>query len=162
MSTAREGTTAKEAIRQTKPFRSTGQEAVITLLLTAETVRWALHAELSGRGDLTAQQYNVMRILRGAGRKGLPTLEIAERMIERTPGVTRLLDRIERQGWVARDRSTEDRRQVICRITSEGLALLRALDSPIDTLDERMVRSLSAAERRTLIRLLNKVRNDAP
>ncbi|MCU1231478.1 MAG: hypothetical protein JWO97_4362 [Acidobacteria bacterium] len=81
--------------------------------------------------DITVQQYNVLRILRGAGEQGLPTLEIAERMIEQTPGITRLVDRLEEKKLVDRKRCEEDRRRVWCRITPTGLSLLAKLDAPV-------------------------------
>lgn len=148
----------RAAIQQTRPFRSRRQEAVVGLLLAAESVRWPLQDLLSGHEQLTLQQYNVLRILRGAGPDGLPTLEIGARMIERTPGVTRLLDRMEHKGLVVRERSAEDRRQVICRITDSGTAMLKKLDRPIDALDDEVLAVLSDAEVDDLIRLLNKVR----
>jgi DNA-binding MarR family transcriptional regulator len=146
------------AIRQTRPFRSRRQEAIVGLLLTAESVRWPLQDLLSGHEDLTPQQYNVLRILRGAGAQGLPTLEIGARMIERTPGVTRLIDRLEHKGLVARARSSEDRRQVLCRITESGRTLLRKLDRPVEALDDAVLGSLADDEVVALIRLLDKVR----
>src|SRR4029453_18362861 len=103
-------------IKQSRPFRSKGQEAAIALMRTADLVRRTI-AGIVGPYDLTPQQYNVLRILRGAGQAGLPTLEIPERMVEQAPGITRLLDRLEKKTWVERERSQEDRRQVICRIT---------------------------------------------
>jgi len=147
------------AIKQSRPFSSPGQEAAIALLLTAEAVRWPMQDYLTSHHDLTLQQYNVLRILRGAGRPGLPTLEIGDRMVERTPGVTRLLDRLEAKGLVQRERSAHDRRQVICRITPTGTQLLRKLDRPITNLDERLTAPLSNTELRELIRLLDKLRN---
>lgn len=147
------------AIQQTRPFRSAGAEAVVGLLLTAEAVRWPYQDLLAASHDLTLQQYNVLRILRGAGRQGLPTLEIASRMVERTPGVTRLIDRLEQKGLVQRERSATDRRQVYCRLSDAGSELLRRLERPIDTLDEAAVAMLSKAEIAELIRLLNKLRN---
>lgn len=150
------------AIRQTRPFRNAAQEAAIGLLLTAEAIRWPLQDLLAGHDELTPQQYNVLRILRGAGAAGLATLEIGARMIERTPGVTRLLDRIESKGLVERMRHAEDRRQVICKITEQGLTLLRRLDRPIEALDDAVMASLDQAELAELIRLLNKVRLGKP
>ncbi|MBX3464509.1 MAG: MarR family transcriptional regulator [Planctomycetes bacterium] len=146
------------AIRQTRPFRSRRQEAMVGLLLTAEAVRWPLQDLLSGHEELTLQQYNVLRILRGAGPGGLPTLEIGARMIERTPGVTRLIDRLEQKGLVVRARSPADRRQVLCRITDAGSSLLRKLDRPVDALDEAVLGGLTDGEVAELIRLLNQVR----
>lgn len=152
-------TSIQAAIKQTKPFRSRRQEALVGLLLTAEAVRWPLQDLLASHEELTMQQYNVLRILRGAGDAGLPTLEIGARMIERTPGVTRLIDRMEQKGLVVRERSPKDRRQVICRITEAGGTLLRRLDRPVDALDEDVLRTLDEAEVRELIRLLDKVRS---
>ena len=146
------------AIKQTRPFRSRQQEAFIGLLLTAEALRWPFLDLLSGHDELTLQQYNVLRILRGAGEHGLPTLEIANRMIERTPGVTRLIDRMEQKDLVSRQRAANDRRQVICRITATGLGLLRKLDRPIDALEDSVFAALDEREVATLITLLDKVR----
>lgn len=146
------------AIKQQKPFRSRSQEALVGLLLTTETVRWPLLDLLANHEDLTPQQYNVLRILRGAGPPGLATLEIGARMIERTPGVTRLLDRLADKGLVDRTRPGDDRRKVICTITERGLALLRRLDRPVDALDEAVMASLTPAELDEFIRLLDKIR----
>ena len=152
-------TSVQDVIKQTRPFASLGQEALIGLLLTTERLRWPLQDLLCSRGDLTPQQYNVLRILRGAGKGGLPTLEIAARMIERTPGITRMIDRLERKELVERERAADDRRMVLCRISSAGRVLLRSLDTPIDELDARLLDALTKAETRELIRLLNKLRN---
>src|SRR4029079_16784201 len=119
----------QQEIKQTRPFRSKGQEAAIALMRTADLVRRAVGTIVEPHG-LTIQQYNVLRILRGAGDKGLPTLESAERMIEETPGITRLLDRLEAKRFVARERCKSDRRRVWCRITKDGLAMLAKLDAP--------------------------------
>ncbi|MCR9244687.1 MAG: MarR family transcriptional regulator [bacterium] len=151
---------AKDAIQQAAPFRSSGQEALVNLLLTTDALRWRTSEMLGQRVEgLTMPQYNVLRILRGAGASGLPTLEIAERMMERTPGITRMLDRLEAKGWVERARSEADRRQVFCRLTRDGAKVVRSLDRPVDALDESMFAALSARERRDLIRLLDKLRN---
>ena len=155
-------TSVQEAIQQTKPFRSPKQEALIALMLTTERLRWPLQDLLSEKSELTPQQYNVLRILRGAGRGGLPTLEIASRMIERTPGITRMIDRLERKGWVTRERAADDRRQVLCCITTEGLSLLRSLDQPIDALDEQLLAPITKTEAKELIRILDKIRNQLP
>ena len=88
----------REEIRQRRPFANPAGEAVVTLLRTADRLRTFLEATLQPHG-VTLQQYNVLRILRGAGDEGLPTLEVADRMIEQTPGVTRLLDRLEAKGY---------------------------------------------------------------
>jgi DNA-binding MarR family transcriptional regulator len=151
------GSALQREIRQTKPFRSPGHEAMLGLLRTADVVRRRL-VPLVGSSGITPQQYNVLRILRGAGEAGLPTLEIAERMIEQTPGITRLVDRLERQGLVARARSEADRRVVACRITAAGLKLLAGLDDPVDAADTAALAMLSRADQRHLIRILDAIR----
>jgi len=150
-----------EEIHQTRPFRSTGHEAVITLFRTAAVIERSFTAIMEGAG-LTGAQYNVLRILRGAGPAGLPTLAIRDRLVDLSPGITRLVDRLETAGLVQRDRDTDDRRQVTCRITAEGLALLQRLDAPVDAAERAVVATLSAAEQRTLVRLLDLVRSGLP
>lgn len=114
-------------IQQTKPFPSLEEEAWVALLKTADLMRRHSAALLEPH-ELTEQQYNVLRILRGAGDCGLPTLAIAERLIEHTPGITRLIDRLEAKGFVHRERPERDRRQVYCFISKSGLVLLKQLD----------------------------------
>ncbi len=147
----------QQEIKQTRPFRSTAQEAGIALLRTTDLVRRRMSAVLEAEG-ITVQQYNVLRILRGAGPEGLPTLEIAERMIEQAPGITRLLDRLEAKGLVGRERCPTDRRQVTCRIAKPGLALLAALDPTVDALDDSMLGDLTRTELKQLIHLLDRIR----
>jgi MarR family transcriptional regulator, organic hydroperoxide resistance regulator len=144
-------------IRQSKPFRSKGQEVLVALLRTADVVRRAVSRVLEPY-DITPQQYNVLRILRGAGEQGLPTLEIADRMIEQAPGVTRLLDRLEAKGWVRRQRCPEDRRQVLCWLTPAGLDLVTKLDEPVESADAEAVAELSPEDQDHLLRLLDAVR----
>lgn len=146
------------AIQQTRPFASRAQEAFVGLLLTAEAARWPVQDLLGSHDELTMQQYNVLRILRGAEPAGLATLEIGSRMIERTPGVTRLIDRLEQKGLAQRIRGTRDRRQVICRITTQGLDLLRQLDRPIERVESEVFAALDAAQLEVLLALLNRVR----
>src|SRR3954469_12277006 len=118
-------------LRQRRPFQSPAHEAVVGLLRTADLIRRHAAALVEPHG-VTVQQFNVLRILRGAGTDGLPTLEVAERMIEQTPGVTRLLDRLEAKELVRRQRCPKDRRQHLCWITEKGLSLLEKLDSVTD------------------------------
>ena len=138
-------------------FRSREQEATLGLLRTADAVKRSLAQVIEPHG-ITPQQYNVLRILRGAGPDGLPTLTIGERMIEQTPGVTRLVDRLERKGLVARTPCPKDRRRVFCRITPKGLDLLRELDDPINRWDVQAVSVLPPSELDSLINLLDRVR----
>ena len=147
----------QQEIKQTRPFRSKTEEAALALLRTADLVRRGI-ATIVEPYSITVQQYNVLRILRGAGDRGLPTLEIAERMIEQTPGITRLIDRLERKQLVLRERCETDRRQVFCRITSDGLKLLADLDAPIRSMDKWALAALPPRDIAQLIALLDKAR----
>jgi DNA-binding MarR family transcriptional regulator len=151
-----ESSALQRELKQTVPF-TRAQEATLSILRTADRVRRRLGAELEPHG-LTMQQYNVLRILRGARGEPLPTLEIGERMIEEAPGVTRLLDRLEAKGLVRRNRCTHDRRMVHCWITEQGLELLGGIDEQLQGADEGVVSGLSADEQKELIRLLDRVR----
>jgi MarR family transcriptional regulator, organic hydroperoxide resistance regulator len=149
--------TLQREIRQRRPFSSPAHEGVVALLRTADLVRRHATALLEGHG-ITLQQFNVLRILRGAGDAGLPTLEVAGRMIEQTPGVTRLLDRLEAKGLVRRQRCPKDRRQHLCWITARGLDLLDGLDEPVHEANQDSLKGLGAREQRELVRLLDLVR----
>ncbi len=146
---------------QRRPLQSTAEEAAAGLLRTAEVVRRRVTPVVEPRG-ITAQQYNVLRILRGAGKEGLPTLGIAARMIEADPGITRLLGRLEAKQWVRRERCLQDHRQVLCWITTAGLELLARLDEPMKDADSTALAGLTGAEQKELIRLLDKVRAGEP
>ena len=143
-------------IRQKKPFRSARHEAALGLLKTVDLLR-RRGSEILEPFGVTDQQYNVLRILRGAGRDGLPTLEIAHRMIERTPGITRLIDRLEKKKLVVRRRCETDRRQVYCVLAPAGTRLLARMDEPVAKMDS-LLSSLSNADVSTLIRLLDVLR----
>jgi DNA-binding MarR family transcriptional regulator len=111
---------------------------------------------LLNQHGLTAAQYNVLRILRGAGERGACGREIASRLITAEPDITRLLDRMEKRGLISRRRDAEDRRFVTTRIASSGLEILAALDEPVSELHRRQFGSLSGAELKQLIALLEK------
>ena len=147
----------QEEIKQSKPFRSLSQEAHLALLRTADDAKRRISQVLEPAG-VTLQQYNVLRILRGAGETGLPTLAVADRMVERTPGVTRLIDRMEKKRWVTRTRCTEDRRRVWCKITEEGLAVLGPLDDPVNDFDDALSGALDENELGALIDGLDRLR----
>lgn len=146
-----------QELKQNKPFPSKAQEAAVALLRTADVLRRFIAVIIEPKG-ITSQQYNVLRILRGAGERGLPTLEIAERMIETTPGITRLIDRLERKKLVARERCATDRRQVFCRITREGLTLLAVLDAPVLEATNKALGVLKKTELASLIDFLDRTR----
>jgi len=147
----------RDEIKQTRPFSSPAHEAVVSILRTAAVVQRYISQVVDGSG-ITIQQYNVLRILRGAGSAGLPTLAIRDRMIEEAAGITRLLDKLETAGHVVRERSTPDRRQVLCHITPAGLRLLTQLDEPVDAANDYALAMLDDAERRALVELLGAVR----
>ncbi|HEY2067115.1 MAG TPA: MarR family transcriptional regulator [Gemmatimonadaceae bacterium] len=146
-----------DEIHQIRPFPSAAQEAVVSILRTAAVVQRQIAQVVESTG-VTIQQYNVLRILRGAGGAGLPTLAIRDRMIEEAAGITRLLDKLESAGFVMRERSTPDRRQVLCQITPSGLQLLAQLDAPVDALNEAVVSTLDDGEKSALLILLGAVR----
>ena len=147
----------REELQQTRPFHSSAHEAVLSILRTAAVVQRHISQVVEASG-VTIQQYNVLRILRGAGETGLPTLAIRDRMIEEAAGITRLLDKLEKAGHVVRERSTPDRRQVMCQITASGLTLLAALDEPVDAVNDMALAELAEADQRSLIALLSSVR----
>ncbi len=150
----------QDELRQVRPFHSKGQEAFLALLRTADVAKRRF-TSLFEAEEVTLQQYNVLRILRGAGDEGLPTLEIGNRMIERTPGVTRIVDRLVDKGLVSRGRRRDDRRRVWCKITPLGLELLTKLDEPVRKADQETVKGLSEEEVDRLIELLDRIRSTA-
>jgi DNA-binding MarR family transcriptional regulator len=144
-------------IAQRRPFHSTRAEVAVSILRTAAIIERHF-AQVVARSGITTQQYNVLRILRGAGDDGLPTLVIRDRMIHEAPGITRLLDKLEKAGLARRERTSPDRRQVFCFITDRGLTVLEELDEAMRAADDVVVASLTEDEQRTLIELLGKVR----
>ena len=150
--------TLRDEIRQGKPFDSPEQEAMLSIERTAAVLMHAFADALKAY-DITPTQYNVLRILRGAGSEGLCRNEIRDRLVSQVPDVTRLLDRMEESGLVERERSETDRRLVSTRITRDGLSLLKRLDGPVAEAHERQLGHLSATQLRTLIALLAAARD---
>jgi DNA-binding MarR family transcriptional regulator len=147
----------QQELKQRKPFQSAAQEAILGLMRTTDLVRRQASTLVEPHG-ITLQQYNVLRILRGAGDDGLPTLEVADRMIEQTPGVTRLLDRLEAKELVRRQRCPKDRRQHLCWITAKGLAVLDKLDVVTAKAHDEVLKGLKQKDRVALIGLLDAIR----
>lgn len=145
-----------DEIKQTRPFRTRSQEATIALLRTAHLLRRKVDGLVAGEG-LTHQQYNVLRILRGA-RGPLPTMEISERMVETAPGITRLITALEEKGLLRREQWPGDRRQFLCQITPAGLRLLERLDDPMDQLDDRLTARLTRERIDLLLDILSEIR----
>lgn len=144
-------------IKQRRPFDSPEQEAHLNIERTAAVLSHAFAEALKGHG-ITPTQYNVLRILRGAGKDGLCRNEVRDRMVAQVPDVTRLLDRLEDADLIERERSTEDRRQVGTRITAKGLMLLSELDGPVADIHKRQLGHLSAPQLKTLAELLTLAR----
>lgn len=151
-------TTLRDELRQEKPFRSLREEALLSIARTEAVTRERLERVLAPHG-LTMTQYNVLRILRGAGANGLCRNEIGERLISRMPDVSRLLDRMETAGLVSRVRSTEDRRLVNTTLTSKGRKLVDALDDDIADAQAEQVGHMTKAQLRTMIDLLALARS---
>lgn len=146
----------QEEIRQTRPFRTRASEAFVALLRTAHVLHRRIEALGQSEG-LTSQQYNVLRILRGA-RGPLPTMEIAERLIEPAPGITRLVGTLEARGLLRREQWAGDRRCVLCQITPAGLKLLERLDEPVEQLDVAMMSALSEEQLEQFVSYLDAIR----
>lgn len=150
--------TIQEELQQTRPFRSRREELFLALLRSAAVARRPVTKVVEEHG-ISLAQYNVLRILRGAGEGGLPTLAIRERMIEEAAGITRLIDKLEGAGLVSRERgASSDRRQVYCCITALGRALLDRMDPDVAVATESVLEALDDAQLTTLLALLDDVR----
>ncbi len=144
-------------IRQNRPFSSLEEEAALNLSRTAGLLEQHITAVLKPSG-LSPVQYNVLRILRGAGGDGAHCKDVGDRMLTPDPDVTRLLDRLEKRGLVMRERGRKDRRFVSVRITAEGLALLAGLDEPVRRSGQSLFGHLGTERLRQLIGLLEDAR----
>lgn len=141
----------------TRRFDSPEQEAFLGLWRTYDRLR-ALEDELFARHELTAQQYNALRLLRGQRPRLMLTLALAGRLISRAPDITRLLDKLEARGLVVRERPAGDRRTVAVGITAPGLALLRDLDREVRACHERQLGHMKRSDLHALIELLRAAR----
>jgi DNA-binding MarR family transcriptional regulator len=146
-------------IRQTRPFPSLEAEAAVNLVRTTDVLLRGMEAALKPWG-LSVEQFNVLRILRGAGSAGLPCGEIAARMVTRDPDITRLLDRLEARGLIGRTRSTKDRRVVVSHIRPTGRKILAAVDGPLEVANLRRLSPLGRKRLRQLVTLLEAVREE--
>lgn len=147
----------QQEIRQTKPFISLADEAFLNLQRTSDFLVRKVAEALKPFG-ITPPQYNVLRILRGAGEQGLITREIGERMLTFVPDATRMLDRLEARNFVCRERGIEDRRLVTACITSDGLELLAKLDKVFKDFHKKLLGGCSEKELADLIGMLEKLR----
>jgi DNA-binding MarR family transcriptional regulator len=144
-------------IKQPTPFQSLEAEVFVNVLRTSAALVGDL-TELLRPYELTQPQYNVLRILRGAGAEGLLRGEVGERMVARDPDVTRLLDRMEARGQVSRERGVNDRRNVHVRISDEGLRIVNALDEPVQAMHARQLGHMTSDELTAFNALLVKAR----
>lgn len=149
-----------DQLKQSKRFADPRQEATIALLRTADVLRGRIEAALLPH-RISPEQYNVLRILRGAPSHSLPTLEIASRMITRAPNITRLIDKLVEKKLVSRCDHDRDRRIVVVRLTTKGLDLVNGISTTVDDVDVKGLGDLSKAQVESLIELLNAVRSGA-
>ena len=150
--------TLRDELKMTRPFKSVEEEAVLSIARTAALLEHA-GAEALKPFDLTITQYNVLRILRGAGDTGMCRNAVGERLVTKVPDVTRLLDRMETSGLISRRRSGEDRRFVATYITDKGLKLLEKIDRELPTIHASQLGHVSQKRLKELIQLLEEVRN---
>jgi len=153
------GDALRRRIRQNR-FESPAQEALLNLMVAADHLRSRLEQVCSGFG-LSASQYNVLRILRGVHPEGHPRCEIARRMLERAPDVTRLIDRLVKRGWVARDRCERDRRLSISRITAAGLELLERIGPSLEIVQRELAARVPQRDCRELSRICEEIYGEA-
>jgi DNA-binding MarR family transcriptional regulator len=150
--------TLRDELKMAKPFKSVEEEAVLSIARTAALIEHA-GSEALKPFELTITQYNVLRILRGAGSDGLCRNEVGERLVTKVPDVTRLLDRMEAADLIVRERGGRDRRFVATRITDKGLKLLEKIDRELPAIHGRQLGHVSQKRLRELISILEEVRN---
>jgi DNA-binding MarR family transcriptional regulator len=149
------------ALKQNRPFVSLEQEAYLSILRTASELSYAVDQFFRPFG-ITPSQYNVLRILRGAGTDGLCRNEISDRMVTATPDMSRLLDRMERAGWVQRERAEDDRRQVSTTITKSGIKLLDKLETPTHDFVTRLFSGAAVSDLKTVLKVNDRIRTRLP
>jgi DNA-binding MarR family transcriptional regulator len=145
-------------LKQNRPFVSLQQEAFLSILRTASELSNTAD-RLLRRFDITQQQYNVLRILRGAGVDGLCRNEISARMVAAAPDMSRLLERMEKSGWITRERAEDDRRQVSTFITDSGKKLLTIVESPVHEETCRLFEGVKSTDLKMLLDVLAQIRS---
>jgi DNA-binding MarR family transcriptional regulator len=154
---AAEANTAGQAAPRRLTFDSPEQEAFLNLWRTYDRLR-VLEEQVFARDDLTPQQYNVLRLLRGERPRSIPTLSLARRLVSRAPDITRMIDKLEERGLVRRDRPADNRRVVRVAITAAGLDLLRGSQAAVRRLHARQLGHLTRPQLRQLVALLREAR----
>ena len=148
---------SEAATADARRFDSLEQEAYLALWRTYDRLR-AVEDELFAQFELTAQQYNVLRLLRAARPEPLPTLALAERLVSRAPDITRMLDKLEARKLLTRTRSTEDRRAVLVAVTAAGIALLDQIAGPLRACHAKQLGHLTPTQLKSLVALLEAAR----
>lgn len=149
----------REELKQTRPFPRRSAEAAVSVMRTAAILEHELNDVLKPNG-LTLTQYNVLRILRGAGEKGLCGREVGERLVSAVPDVSRLLERMEDVGLVGRERDAADRRHVTARITEAGRRLLETVTPGLEAVERARFGRLSESALQAMITSLALVRDN--
>src|ERR1700691_6088068 len=144
-------------LKQNRPFVSLEQEVYLSILRTASELSYAVD-QFFRPFDITPSQYNVLRILRGVGADGLCRNEISERMVTATPDMSRLLDRMEKAGWVTRERAGDDRRQVCTYITKYGVEVRARLETPTLDLVTRLFVGTPAGARKAILKVNDQIK----
>lgn len=150
----------REELKQTRPFKCPEEEAYVAILRTAAVLEHAVAQALKAYG-LTPTQYNVLRILRGAGDQGLCRNEVGDRLVTAVPDVTRLLDRMEEMKLISRRRSERDRRVVTTTLSKQGRELVDRLDAPIVAIHRERLGHLTRSDIKALCDLLTAARDVA-
>jgi DNA-binding MarR family transcriptional regulator len=148
----------QQEIRQTKAIRLLEEEATLNIMRTADVLMQTL-VDVLKPYSLSATQYNVLRILRGAGETGASCKDVGSRMVTRDPDITRLMDRLEKRGLLTRDRAKEDRRFVTHRLTKAGLELVNEMDRPVESAHRKIMHHMRPEQLRELVALLEEVRS---
>lgn len=148
----------QDELKQRKPFKRVEEEAYLSILRTAAMLDHRVSQALKPHG-VTGTQYNVLRILRGAGRDGLCRNEVGERLVTAVPDVTRLLDRMEEMGLIARERGTQDRRFVTTTLSKKGLDLVNKLDARVTEIHAEQLGHVDKSRLKTLVAILGDVRD---
>jgi DNA-binding MarR family transcriptional regulator len=147
----------QQELKQAKAMPSVEEESLLNIVRTADVLLQSLTI-LMKPYQLSPTQYNVLRILRGAGEPGISCKNIAARLVARDPDITRLMDRLEQRGLILRDRSKEDRRVVTHRLTQAGSDLLTEMNRPLEAANKQMTQGLEAGELRKLVDVLEQIR----
>ena len=145
------------ALRQNRPFVSLEQEVYLSIVRTASELSYAVDRYFRPF-DITPSQYNVLRILRGVGADGLCRNEISARMVTATPDMSRLLDRMEKAGWVTRERADDDRRQVSTYITKSGMELLETLETPTRDFVTQLFAEAPVSDLKAVLKVNDQIR----